>query len=129
MSATLIYDANCPICCAARDWVQRNAVAGEFEYVPCQSDDRARRFPAISERQCIEAMQLVYPDGQTFSGDAALPELFLGLKRWRWMARVLRVPPVSLLSPVVYRWIAKNRLAISTLIARKPSSSCPTQHS
>jgi hypothetical protein len=74
----------------------------------------------------MEAMQLVYPDGRTYSGDAALPQLFLGLKRWRWMARVLRVPPVSLMSPIVYRWIARHRLAISALIARKPARSCPT---
>ena len=126
MSATLIYDANCPICCAARDWVQRNAVAGEFDYVPCQSDERARRFPDVAEQQCMEAMQLVYADGRTYSGDAALPQLFLGLKRWRWMARVLRVPPVSLVSPMAYRWIARHRLTISAFIARKPSQSCPT---
>ena len=125
MSATLIYDANCPLCCTARDWVQRNAIAGEFDYVPCQSEERARRFPAVSERQCMEAMQLVYPDGRTFSGDAALPELCLGLKRWRWIARLLRVPPIASISPIVYRWIARHRLAISAVIARKPSSTCP----
>ena len=28
MSATLIYDGDCPLCCAAREWVARNAIAG-----------------------------------------------------------------------------------------------------
>ncbi len=125
MSAALIYDASCPLCVAARDWVARNAIAGEFDYVPCQSDERARRFPAVSEQQCMEAMQIVCADGRTYSGDAALPQIFLGLKRWRWVARVLRMPPVSLVSPTVYRWIARHRLAISALIARKPAAACP----
>jgi predicted DCC family thiol-disulfide oxidoreductase YuxK len=125
MPATLIYDASCPLCNAAREWVAQNAIPGEFDFVPCQSEERARRFPRISEKQCMEAMQLVYPDGRSFSGDRALPEILLGIRRWRSLARVLRVPPVSLISPLVYRAIARNRMAISALIARKTALTCP----
>ncbi len=126
MSATLIYDGDCPLCCAARDWVARNAIAGEFEFLPCQSDERARRFPEIATEQCMEAMQLVRADGRRYAGDAALPEICLGLRRWRWMAKLLRLPIVSAISPAAYRFIAKRRQMFSVLVARKTPASCPT---
>jgi predicted DCC family thiol-disulfide oxidoreductase YuxK len=126
MTVTLIYDGECPLCCAARDWVDRRAVPGTFEFLPCQSEARARRFPQVRETECMQAMQLVYPDGRVYSGDEALPHICLRLRRWRWLARVLRVPPISLMSPAVYRFVARNRQTISILIARKPAQSCPT---
>jgi predicted DCC family thiol-disulfide oxidoreductase YuxK len=113
------------MCCAARDWIARHAVTGAFEFVPCQSEERARRFPQISEERCMSAMQLVFEDGRIYSGDAALPHICLGLRKWRWVARILRVPPVSLVSPVVYRFIAKRRQMFSLIVARKAPESCP----
>ncbi len=126
MNATLIYDAACPLCCAAREWVERNALPGAFDFVPCQSEARARRFPAVGEERCMTAMHLVYADGRTFSGDAALPHICLGLRRWRWVARILQAPPASLVSPAAYRFFAKRRQMFSVLVARKVPESCPT---
>jgi predicted DCC family thiol-disulfide oxidoreductase YuxK len=125
MSATLIYDGSCPMCCAARDWIARNAVPGAFEFVACQSEERAKRFPQISEERCMTAMQLVFDDGRTCAGDAALPHICMGLRKWRWAARVLRVPPLSFLSPIAYRFIAKRRQMFSLIVARKAPDSCP----
>jgi predicted DCC family thiol-disulfide oxidoreductase YuxK len=127
VSAALIYDANCPICCAARDWVERNAVDGAFEFLPCQSDERAQRFPEIATGQCMEAMQLVRADGRRYAGDAALPEICLGLRRWRWVAKILRLPLIAAVSPTVYRFIARRRHMFSVLVARKPPASCPAE--
>ncbi len=125
MNATLIYDASCPVCCAARDWVERNALPGMFDFVPCQSEARVRRFPEVGEERCMTAMHLVFADGRTFAGDAALPQICLGLRRWRWVARVLRTPPISIVSPAAYRFFAKRRHAFSALVARKPVGACP----
>lgn len=126
MNATLIYDANCPLCCVARDWVEHHAIPGAFDFVACQSDERARRFPEAGEEQCMQAMQLIYADGRRYSGDAALPHICLGLKRWRWIATILSVPPISTLSPYVYGYVARNRRMFSILVARKAPESCPT---
>jgi len=126
MNATLIYDGSCPMCCAARDWIARNAVPGTLDFVACQSEQRALQFPTITEECCMTAMQLVVADGTTFSGDAALPQICRRLRKWRWLARVLSVPPVSLLSPFAYRFIAKRRQMFSLIVARKAPESCPT---
>lgn len=127
MNATIIYDGDCPLCCVARDWIARNMLPGAFEFLPCQSEKRAEVFPDIAESRCMEAMHLVRADGHVYAGDAALPEICLGLRRWRWLAKLLRFPPVSLISPAAYRFLAKRRQMFSVLVARKPPESCPVE--
>ncbi len=132
MKATLIYDGDCPLCCKAMEWLQAHALPGSLEYLPCQASERVRRFPDISEAQCLEAVQLAMEDGTVFSGDKALPPLFRMLRRWRWVALLFRVPGVTILAPHAYGFIAKRRHVFSVLIARKhlPSdAACGTDDS
>ncbi|MCH7909004.1 MAG: DUF393 domain-containing protein [Candidatus Hydrogenedentes bacterium] len=117
--ATLIYDQECPLCRRAVAWVQANARPDTLDYLPCQSPERPGRFPSVTEAQCMEAIQLVLPDGHVYAADRALPHLFLLLRRWQWFARVLRLPVVSHLSPVAYRFVARHRHMLSILVARK----------
>lgn len=123
-TATLIYDANCPFCCAARDWFVRRAIAGQLEYMPCQAPERIARFPSIPEAQCMEAMQVVMADGTIYSGDRALPALVERLRGWRWLAWVLRVPPIVWASGPIYRFVAKRRYALLTVVGGKHANSC-----
>ncbi|MBI3991519.1 MAG: DUF393 domain-containing protein [Candidatus Omnitrophica bacterium] len=105
----LIYDGECPLCRAARDWIEKNAIPGRIEFLPCQSEERKLRFPGINEEACLKAMQVILPDGRVFSGDKAFINVFPCLKRWRWIAFLFRLPAVSFLSPSVYAWVSRNR--------------------
>ncbi len=117
--AILVYDGACPLCTRAADWVRRNARPDVVELFPCQSEERTARFPEISEAACMEAMQLVLPDGSIRSGERALPELFRLMRRWRWLAWLFSVPGIAWLSPFAYRWVARHRQALSVIVARK----------
>ena len=123
MTATLIYDGECPLCEKAVAWVQKRARPQTLEYLTCQSPERAQRFPTMAEAQCMEAMQLVMPDGAVYSGDEALPVLLSMLRRWRWLAHLFRIPGITLLSPIGYRFIARNRHIFSIFVASKRSPS------
>ena len=115
----LIYDGACPVCQAGMRWVERRALPGEFEFLACQSRERRARFPRVSEEACLAALQLVLPDGRVLAGDAAIPEILRRLRRWRWLARLFRLPGVVLLAPRLYAWVARNRYAISCALARR----------
>lgn len=125
MAATLIYDGECPFCRAAREWVEQRALAGRLEYLPCQAEERAARFPQVAESECMEAMQLVTPEGEVFAGDRALPQVLARLRGWRWIAWVLRVPPISWVSAPVYRFIAKRRYALTSFVGGEKAA-CST---
>lgn len=113
--AVLIYDADCPVCRAAADWVQRNAVAPDpFEYLPCRSAETRLRFPAIPEDACLRAMHIVLPDGEIFVGERALPEILRRTRRYRRATVIFRLPGAGILSRFLYRAFARRRHRIAT---------------
>jgi predicted DCC family thiol-disulfide oxidoreductase YuxK len=110
LPAVLIYDAECAVCRGAVDWVRRNATSpGAFEYLPCRSEETRRRFPAVSEPDCLRAVHLVLQDGAVLAGEKALPEILRRLPRWRRAAALFSLPGAGLLSRLLYRWIAARR--------------------
>jgi predicted DCC family thiol-disulfide oxidoreductase YuxK len=111
--AVVIYDGTCGLCQGSVGWVSRRARPGAFEFLPCQAAERAARFPAIPEVTCLEAIQLVLPDGRVLGGAAALPEILRRLRGWRWAAALFRLPGAGLVAPIAYRWVARNRYRVS----------------
>jgi predicted DCC family thiol-disulfide oxidoreductase YuxK len=114
-AAVVIYDGNCGLCQGSVAWLARRAVRGRFEFLPCQAAERRARFPWMEERACLEAIQLVLPDGRVLNGAGAIPEILRRLRGWRRLAPLFGVPGVDLLARVVYRWVARHRHWISCL--------------
>ena len=114
--AVLIYDGECSMCRASALWLLRRAEAGgarDLEILPCRSPVRRQRFPSISDETCMQAMQLVLPDGHVLAGADAAPEILLRIPRWRWVARLFDLPRARPFARRVYTWIARNRMKIS----------------
>ncbi len=116
--AILVFDAACPLCRAAVDWILHRIETGALVPIGCQTPERAAWCPQIPEAACMEAMHLVLPDGTVYAGEAALPLLFGMLRGWRWMAAALRLPGVRAMSPPLYRWVARHRRALGVLVER-----------
>ena len=108
--AVLIYDAECPVCRGAVDWVRRNAPdPAVFEYLPCRSAETRTRFPAVREADCMRAVHIVLADGTVLAGEKAVPEIVRRLPRWRRAAALFSLPGAGFLSRLLYRWIAAHR--------------------
>ena len=116
--AVLIYDAECPLCRASALWLMRLAMSsGELEILPCRSSVRAARFPGVSEKACMEAMQLALPDGRILAGADAVPELLTRVRGLGWLAGLLAIRALRPLSRRTYAWIARNRMRISCTLS------------
>ena len=109
----LIYDGDCPVCAKGADWVKSRSLPEMFEFLPCLSEERARRFPLIGEEECLRAMHLVLHDGTVLVGERAVPEILRRMRRHRWAAALFRLPGVGILSRAFYRWFATNRFHVS----------------
>ncbi len=116
--AVLIFDGDCDLCQGGKRWVEARALPGAFEFLPCQSEERRVRFLTIPEATCLEAMQLVLPDGRILQGIDAVPEILRRVRWWHWAMLLFRVPGVALAAPRMYAWIARHRYTISCLLAK-----------
>ncbi len=111
--ATLIYDGECSLCQGSKRWIEKRALAGQFDFIACQSVERQQRFPQIPTENCLAAIQLVLSDGKILSGADAIPEILLRLQGWQWLEKILRLQLFFRLSPFVYKWVARNRYFLS----------------
>ena len=118
-AAVVIYDAECPICQGGMRWVERRALPGRFEFVPCRSPERRARFPWMVEQTCLEGLQMILPNGCVLSGDAAVREILRRLRGWRWLARLFGLPGAGLLAPRLYALVARHRYEISGAPGRR----------
>jgi predicted DCC family thiol-disulfide oxidoreductase YuxK len=114
--AVLIYDGSCPVCKKTIEWIKKNEYRDSFETIPCQSEDLQRRFPFIEQAVCMNAMQLILPDGTVLSGEKALPEILRRLKRYGPVAGLFKLPGSEILLRSFYRWFADNRYHIANVL-------------
>lgn len=99
------------------NWIKLHAINKDlFEFIACQSEERKRRFPEIREEACMEALQLVTPDGKIVAGEKSLPEIVCNLRYFRLFTVLFKLPVISLLTYFIYRGIANNRYIISQTI-------------
>ena len=66
--AVLIYDGTCGLCRGGVSWLSRRAVTRALRVLPCQAAERRARYPWMDERTCLQAMQLILPDGRVLAG-------------------------------------------------------------
>ncbi len=116
MKAVLIYDGDCEFCQGSKNWIQKRQIPGEFEYLPCQSEERQQRFPQISRNECMTALQLVLPGGHILSGAEAIPEILLRLKGWHWLEKIFRIGLFRKCAPYIYDWVAHHRYFLSCVL-------------
>jgi predicted DCC family thiol-disulfide oxidoreductase YuxK len=103
----LVFDGNCSFC---RAWVEywKQITGNRVIYAPYQ--EIGDRFPDIPRDQFAAAVQLIMPDGRTFSGAHAVFQLLAlvpGKGSLLWLYK--RVPGFSLLANAAYAVIARHR--------------------
>jgi predicted DCC family thiol-disulfide oxidoreductase YuxK len=128
--ATLIYDGECDFCTQAAQWALDHAWPGALEAVPCESGERERRFPQVSTEDCLQAVQLVLPDGRVLAGSDAAPEILKRFRgpQWRAASQVMRAPGVRHLARPAYHYIAEHRGKLSALFAAPDGHDSPCDH-
>ena len=106
---TLVYDGDCRFCVRSvglvASWDRRGAV----ELVPFQRAGVGERFPWIAESAYREAMQLIGPGDETWSGAAAAERLAALLPGGRPLGCLFALPLARPLADRVYKLVARNR--------------------
>lgn len=114
----ILYDGNCPICCAKRDFLQRRDRKGTLAF----TDIRSTAFQGLEIPISIELLEReihsIGPDGQILRGmeviRAAYQEIGLG-----WLAKPTGWPLFRPLFDRLYEIVARNRTHISKFLIRR----------
>ncbi|MBF8277100.1 MAG: hypothetical protein HW390_2173 [Candidatus Brocadiaceae bacterium] len=113
----LLYDDSCSLCRGCMKWIELHAIRKDvFEFVPCQSEERRRRFPEVEDATCRQSLLAMLPGKVMLSGDATLPEIIVRLRGFRWFSVLFKTPIVRGLLYVLYHWVANSRYIISHAI-------------
>ncbi|MEH1165363.1 DCC1-like thiol-disulfide oxidoreductase family protein [Micromonospora sp. CPCC 205539] len=68
---TVLFDANCPLCRAARRWLSTRAQLVPLEFVPAGSTEARRRFPGLNHETTLRDLTVVADTGEVYAGDGA----------------------------------------------------------
>ncbi len=111
-----IYDdGRCSFCQWARSKVERFDVAHRLEFRDYHQHAAEAPFPFTD---LDRAMHVQTPDGHWHVGFFGWLEILRVLPRWRWLARVMSVPPLRWIGPLLYRLVAGNRYRIPMFVLR-----------
>ncbi|MFO0794390.1 MAG: DCC1-like thiol-disulfide oxidoreductase family protein, partial [Candidatus Brocadiaceae bacterium] len=95
-------------------WLELHAIRKDaFEFIPCQSDERRKRFPQITDDACLQSVHLALPNNRILRGDEVLPEIMKRLRGFRWFSFLFKLPLMNMALYAIYRWVANNRYIIS----------------
>lgn len=106
---TVFYDERCPLCSAEIDYYKnlRSAEPVCWQGIQESREDRAKL--GISDYQALMSLHVVDSEGRIFKGVDAFVRLWRVLPGWKWLAKLVALPPVLGVFKVAYAYFAQRR--------------------
>jgi predicted DCC family thiol-disulfide oxidoreductase YuxK len=106
---TLIYDANCALCEATKNFLARWDRRHSIRYLHFQENQAGALLPHLAGVDHLEAMYFLDKEGKSFHGMEAAREILRYLPLGLPLAWLFYLPGVPFLADRLYIWIARNR--------------------
>jgi predicted DCC family thiol-disulfide oxidoreductase YuxK len=113
MPDVVLYDGHCRICTGGARRLAALARPGAVEIRDFQDPGVLAALPQLTHEQCMQAMQLVTPDGRVFSGAEAVVRALASRSLVGIPARLYYLPGLRQLANAAYAWVARNRYGLS----------------
>jgi len=108
-----LYDGQCEICQACVSWLRLLDPKHQATAVPIEAETLARVHPGLQLDGCLRELHVIDPSGKVYrgwDGVAVLARLFPPTFLIGWLGRV---PPFRWIGIAGYRFVARNRYAVS----------------
>lgn len=113
----VFYDGSCPLCSAEISVYRRHDTYDALRLVDV-SQNQTELPEGLSRAAAMARFHIQTADGRVLSGAAAFVQLWRGLPRWRWLARVADIPGVLWLMELAYRGFLPIRPSIAKILRR-----------
>ena len=106
---TVLYDAGCSLCRAARDWLAAQPQWVELVFVPAGSAEALRRFPGLTAEETLRELHVVDADGGVYGGADAWLMCLWALEHYRSLSLSFARPGRRQLAERFVGWVARHR--------------------
>jgi predicted DCC family thiol-disulfide oxidoreductase YuxK len=107
---TVIYDGECGVCRALKDWAAGRDTVGNLDFIAFQTGNLEGISPGLTPELASRALHYVRDDGSQFHGARAVFETLRHLSGvWGILGTILSFPPLSLMAEPFYHLFARNR--------------------
>jgi len=85
-SLTVLYDPDCAVCRAAKQWLMQRRPLIDVRFVAVTSPLAAQRFPALDMAECRQVITVVTDEGYVYRGERAFIMCLWAMRRTRSLA-------------------------------------------
>ena len=111
-SLTVLYDARCGVCSAARRWLEGQPQIVPLELLPADSAEARGRYPTLAETE-PEELVVVSDEGDVYRGSHAWIVCLWALRDYReWSFRFAQ-PALLPLARGIVEWVSTRRHRLS----------------
>ena len=121
MKLTVFYDAQCPLCSAEVNQLRSYDNEQKIVFEDIHAPDFIQRYPYIDQLAANRILHGQLSNGEIIYGLDVTYQAWRTVGKHRWLA-ILRWPGIKLLADIAYRFFARYRNTISSLVMGKGSS-------
>ncbi|MCX7062322.1 MAG: demethoxyubiquinone hydroxylase family protein [Gammaproteobacteria bacterium] len=130
------YDGGCPLCRAEIASYQRTEGGESLRWVDAHAGSAADLGPDLDAATALARMHVRRADGTLLQGAAAFAEIWSHLPRWRWLAKLARLPGMLPVLDVLYTvflvvrplWRGRSGSAVAAALPRALQRELRTDH-
>ena len=109
---TVLYDAHCPLCRTARQWLYRQPTYVPLRFIPAASVAARRRFPLLDPAETLRDITVVDDAGRVYRGPKAWVMCLWATREHRDRALSLAQPRLWPLAKRFVAWVSTHRKAL-----------------
>ena len=108
-SLTVLYDAGCPLCRSARQWLTQQATYVPLRFIPAGTPRATRAFPQLDPAETLRDITVVDDGGRVYRGAKAWVMCLWATRRHRERAISLATPAMWPLAKRFVSWVSTHR--------------------
>lgn len=108
----VFYDGDCPLCAREVRWLRRRDRGGRIRFVDIAAPGFDPGEAGVSMEALMDRIHGRLPDGTIIDGVEVFRRLYAAVG-FPLLARLSRLPGISRLLDLAYRWFARNRLRLT----------------